>query len=105
MSEQSSYCPFVVGQHVVCVDASIPIPHPYWRYDDAPIEGAVYTVSRVGVGPSGEVNIALEEHKRHPGAVLHGYWGYRASRFRPAPSIAALTELLNKALVKEDAHV
>jgi len=101
MSEQSSYCPFVVGQHVVCVDAA--------DADGTIVLGAVYTIAAMAMDVAlfhGEIicGVGLQF-----GATPAPYWpgahSYYWRRFRPAPSIAALTELLNKAPVKEDAHV
>lgn len=92
---EPSYCPFVVGDHVVCVDAA-PIAGCRWVYGDPPIVGKVYTVAQVGIGLTGGVIVSVEEQSRHPDSVRAGYWGWLASRFRPAPSISALTELLHE---------
>lgn len=92
--EYNGYCSFEVGQHVVCVDNKA-----YrwgWLPGDAPEVGRVYTVDRVGIHPKGTIVIRLQEKRRHPRAQALGFWGYSARRFRPAPSIDALTALLHE---------
>lgn len=91
---------FRVGQKVVCVDASS--RQGYSWHDDAPIEGAVYTVSGNFVGADGTPIIHLIELRRSAEAV---FWygpetGYRASRFRPIvdrkTDISVFQEILRK---------
>jgi hypothetical protein len=100
----TSYCPFVVGQHVVCVDDYV---EPRYSGDtsDRPIVGRIYTVTMVGIGAlSGELGVQLAEISRSPSALSCGLWGYRASRFRPAPSIAALKDIAVRAPSREMEH-
>lgn len=94
--EYNGYCSFEVGQHVVCVD-NTPDPGRRWVNNDPPVVGRVYTVDSIGLNKFEVLCITLREQPRRPDAVKSGVWGYRASRFRPAPSIDALTALLREA--------
>jgi len=89
MSERPSYCPFVVGQHVVCVDAK----NTTIQGDVEITEGDVYTVRWVGPirvdGPDLErayrhetIGVRLVETTR-PDPWFPD-WPFAASRFRPA---------------------
>lgn len=73
---------FHVGQLVVCVDVSED-QNLAWLPGDAPTKGMIYTVAKVGLGKSGRLVVALAEKPRHPVSSNLGYWGYRATRFRP----------------------
>lgn len=98
MTTHPEYCPFVVGDRVVCVDAG-PRYVNGWACYTTLTQGTVYTVSRVGLSEDEILTVALAEAPKpfEPGKD----WGWMASRFRPAPSISVFTELLNKAPVDE----
>lgn len=100
MTAPSGYCPFVVGDRVVCVDAGTDDGR-VWLDGEAPVERRMYTVRQIGVDVKGSVCLGLEELNRHRHSQFFGYWGYRASRFRPAPTISVFTELLIRVPVDE----
>lgn len=104
MSEQSSYCPFVVGQHVVCVRSE---RIGGYGHESVPAIGCIYTIRDMFVSDDGYVCLRLKEIVNRADHYRDGFIepGFTHTAFRPAPSIAALTELLNKAPVKEDAYV
>jgi hypothetical protein len=97
MSEDNNSAPvFRVGQKVVCVDASDDIPGTSIWKADAPIEGEVYTVLKVGASRcDGVPALLLLEIKNT--AIWD--FSYRASRFRPIverkTDISIFTAMLN----------
>jgi hypothetical protein len=94
---------FHVNQKVVCVNADPRAFNPVscdWKPGEAPVEGDIYTVTRVYVAAD-QLRLWLAELKRAPIAfdVYGGIAGYAAERFRPVvepkTDISALTALLN----------
>lgn len=94
---------FYVGQKVVCINADPRAFNPVstdWAPGEAPIEGDVYTVTRVYVAAD-QLRLWLRELKRAPIAfdVYGGIAGYAAERFRPLvisqTDIGVFTALLN----------
>jgi hypothetical protein len=83
---------FHVGQKVVCINAS--------GFEDRLMEGAIYTVSDVGVD-FGELYLGLEETI----AVSPGPLHWLATRFRPVvdrkSDISIFTSMLNPSWVEE----
>ena len=102
---------FYVGQKVVCVDASNS-PGLRWDVGEAPVEGRVYTVSRVRkpLDPTREGMLVLGfcELERSARvrcvslAAASGTWaGYVSRRFRPVADrktdISALVKIAEEA--------
>ncbi len=95
---------FVVGQKVVCVNAT-PIGLPWVPL----IKGAVYTVSGFFLGhpkvPPGEVCITLAEQANGGVAYSVPDGGYLASRFRPLVATKTDISLFQKILEKASKEV
>lgn len=85
---------FRVGQKVCCVDATS--GDGCW-IDDAPAEGAIYTICGIFIMSDGQEAVELVEIKRCALAVQeHGRVGYWAGRFRPVHTIQSDMELFHK---------
>lgn len=97
-------CPFVVGQKVVCVDAS----SQNTRSFQPVVENSIYTVRSIFVSPiDGQVGVLLNEIRND----FHPVWGlergYFARRFGPLVTrksdISIFTAILNGHRVPEAA--
>lgn len=94
----TEYCPFVVGQHVVCVDDTLSSGVNIVGDLDGLTAGRVYTIRWVGIhesprfGP--QVCVRLREIVRARCPTHGDDMPFAAVRFRPAPSIEALKDLL-----------
>lgn len=91
---------FRIGQKVVCVDARARISlYRAWIYNDAPVEGRVYTISAI-VLDEGEDCLVLLEHPRSPRSQ---HSGFAARRFRPVverkTDISIFTKMLKPSKV------
>jgi hypothetical protein len=94
---------FRVGQKVVCVDAN---PHslgyrgPGWHPQEAPIEGAVYTIRSIGISPDCPLLAVQLVELRRPYK-----WGYGVTRFRPvverSTDITFAHEILREVIEKQ----
>lgn len=96
----TGYCPFVVGQHVVCVD-DVPLDGVDNSDMDGLSAGYVYTVRWIGIYDSPldgcNISVRLVEIVRGRCPTHGDDMPFFASRFRPAPSIEALKNILVKA--------
>jgi hypothetical protein len=76
--------PIGPGDLVLCIDASVR-GHGPWEPGAKIVEGAIYTVVEVFIGPVGEDAFELSEARRGPEAQK--FWGarcgYAADRFVP----------------------
>lgn len=95
---------FRVRQKVVCVDAGDHDMGTWWP-GEAPIKGAVYTISAMVVDAFGE-GLCFEELERHP--EVRKFWdvhSYSPHRFRPVvdrpTDISIFTAMLREASLKE----
>ena len=72
-----------IGMEVVCINPDAR-PGRHWS-DDAPVKGRVYTIAKVWIARTGNVNLEFEELSRNSGAHIRfgRYVGYAAHRFRP----------------------
>jgi hypothetical protein len=100
-----SYASWHVGMKVVCVDAKPRDTNSAW-FGDAPIEGKVYTISRLFLDDEGEPVCAFEELERCPDAVREGCVGYGCWRFRPVQprktDISIFTTMLHDAPLQKE---
>lgn len=79
-----------VGARVVCLNAD---PRAFdetvdgWEPGGAPVEGEVYTVTKVWPESDGHIAVSLAEIQRGPAARRVGNEGYGAERFAPIRTI------------------
>ena len=99
---------FRVGQKVVCINAGL---LPGWRCfdgwldNDAPTEGAIYTVTSVHADHDGDMVLHLAEIRRGP--IARREWGeavgYGIARFRPVVERKTSIEIFQKMLIPQGA--
>lgn len=96
----TGYCPFVVGQHVVCVDDTCSSGANVVGDLDGLTAGRVYTIRWVGIYDSPKLGrlvcVRLREIIRTRCPTHGDDMPFAASRFRPAPSIKVLKGILVK---------